>query len=169
MVKTVTKPDAPTGLDAIAKQAEASLTPTDGEHADDLAVSEAQEAAAPKLTNAQCVMMALAMVRETMATMADLQSPRVHLSDDKIKAPADAIAAVLDKYHINLQAIGGSYLVEINALAVTMPVVLAAYAAIKAEIKAKDAARSAAPPPAPRPPAPPPDAAPPPPMAAVVG
>lgn len=169
MVKKLESTDKPTGLDALADAAATTLTPPADSHADDLAVSEAQEAAAPQLTNAQCVMMAIGLVRETMASMADLQSPRVHLADDKIKAPADAIAAVLDKYHINLQAIGGNYLVEINALAVTMPVVLGAYAAIKAEIRAKDAARSAAPPPAPRPPVPAPDTAPPPPAATVVG
>lgn len=160
---TTKKTEPLTGLDAIAAQADEALQPppvTDG--VTDLDVAEQSAPAVPVMTNAQCILMGLQMVRESLTGFAKLESPKAVLADNVIQGPADAIGEVFDKHGWNLQAAAGDWLPELKAIMVTAPVLLAAWTAIRAEVKAKDAAKGegqgAAPPPAPKPastPAPP--------------
>lgn len=91
---------------------------------------------ATQLTNAQCLCMAYELMRDTLCEFAKVTSPKSTLSDDVIKPMAEAQAKVLDKYGINLQSMGGDYMLEIKAAIVTVPVLLAFRAGLQDEMKA---------------------------------
>lgn len=103
-----------------------------GEHLVDTA-----PAAPPTLTNTQCLMMAGQIVRDTLCAVAKVESPKLTLTDDTLQAVAAAVAPVLDKYGIDLGQMGGNYAVEIRAVMVTVPVILACRAGLRAELAAK--------------------------------
>lgn len=121
----------PSDLDRLAD--EAALFDDDA----DEAASPSGAQGAPRLTNAALLLAALELVRETVCTVAGVKSPRATLSSDKLEPLADAWGAVCDKHGIELQAVVGDWLVEIRAVALTVPLVLGARAALVAEIADK--------------------------------
>ena len=173
MVTTTKKAEAPTGLDAIAAQAEDALQPPPlGDGVTDLDAAHADGQAVPKMTNADGLLMTVGILRGTLTGMAKLESPNTVLADDLWRDACKNVGDVLTKSGIELGDAVKDWGLEIKAAATVGPLLWAAYSAIKAEVKAKDAAAAqqpaaglgTAPPPA----APKPDAAPPP-MAQVVG
>lgn len=132
---TVTK-NTMSALDQLAAQADAI-----GNQADqDEAFSSAPGAAPPPpvMTNGQVLLFALEMVRETLCTVAGVQSPRVTVSSDKLAPMADAWGAVCDKHGFDLSAMVGDYILELKAVTLSVPIILAARTALQAEIAAKD-------------------------------
>lgn len=107
----------------------------------DLAGSAAPEAqAAPTgLSNADCLVMAGQIIRDTLCGIAQVQSPRITLADGTLKIIADACAPVLDKYGIKLNALMDQFGVEVRAAIVTVPIILAARRALLVELAAKAA------------------------------
>lgn len=97
--------------------------------------------AAPQqpLTNAQCLGMGLQMIRETLCAVAKVTSPKTTLDDATIQTVADSVGPVLDKHGINLAGVAGDYMIELRAVIVTVPIILAARAALMDEIRAKAA------------------------------
>lgn len=100
---------------------------------------QADQAAAPALTNAQCLTMGLQIVRETLCTVAKVTSPKRTMDDQACQAVGEAVAPVLDKYGINLGNMAGDFMAELRALAVTVPIVLAVRSALLDELAAKRA------------------------------
>lgn len=117
--------------DLLIAQADA-LEAADGAAAGPLGEPVAEEK--PALTNEQCLCMGYGLMRETLCSFAKVKSPQQTLSDDVIAPMAKAQAAVLEKYGINLQAIGGDYMIEIQAAIVSVPVLLAFRAGLQLEI-----------------------------------
>lgn len=91
------------------------------------------------MTNAQVLATAFDLVRETLCTVAGVESPRRTVSSEKLAPLAEAWGAVCDKHGINLAAMVGDYILEFKALALTVPVILAARTALLAEIADKAA------------------------------
>lgn len=118
-------------LDTLAAQADALDLPAPGAAPG----GEGGEVAAPALTNAQCLSLGYEMARDTLCSFAKVHSPKSTLSNDVIKPMAEAQAAVLDKYGISLQSLGGDYMLEIKAAIVTVPVLLAFRAALVVEMQ----------------------------------
>ena len=83
--------------------------------------------------------MAGAIIRDTLCTVAKVSSPKKTLSDAALAPVADAIGAVLDKYGVNLGAMAGDWIIEIRAAFVTVPLIIAARAALMSEIAAMKA------------------------------
>ncbi|MCM2250837.1 MAG: hypothetical protein NDJ19_00620 [Ramlibacter sp.] len=139
---------APSGLESLAAEAESTLNPPPlGEGVTDLDVdAQANGPAVPPMTNAQCILMAVQLVRGTLDTVAHLKTPAVTLSDAKIEPAAAALGAVFDKHGWNLQQWAGDYAAEIAAVATAGPVAWAAWQGIKGELaEAKKAKPAAAP------------------------
>lgn len=128
-MKTTTAPDA---TDLLIAQADALETETAQAAGPGETGAPAEEK--PALSNEQCLSMGYAMLRETLCTFAKVKTPHATLSDDVIAPMAKAQAAVLEKYQINLQSIGGDYMVEIQAAIITVPIVLAFRAGLQTEI-----------------------------------
>lgn len=125
-------------FEALAGEA-AALDQPPGEGGDG-APGEAQAGqAAPVLTNAQCVAMALQMVRETVCGLAKVRSPKTTLDDATINIVADAVAPVLDKYRINLQGAAGGYMVELKAAFTVGPILWLAWAELRNEVRSMQA------------------------------
>lgn len=103
------------------------------------AAGEPGQADAPALTNAQCLTMGLQIVRETLCTVAKVNSPKRTMDDASCQAVGEAVAPVLDKYGINLGNMAGDFMAELRALAVTVPIVLAVRSALLDELAAKRA------------------------------
>lgn len=95
--------------------------------------------APPGMTNAQCLTMALQIVRETLCSVVKVQSPRTTLDDAACSAVGEAVAPVLDKHGINLGNMAGDYMAELRALAVTVPIALAVRTALLEELAARRA------------------------------
>ncbi len=128
----MTPKTAPDATDLLAAQADALDAASNVTTGPD---GEAQAQEKPALTNEQCLCMGYAMLRETLCSFAKVESPKATLSDDVIAPMAKAQAGVLEKYGINLQSIGGDYMVEIQAAIVTVPVLLAFRAGLQLEIR----------------------------------
>ena len=134
MVKKIETSEPADPLDAMAAAADADM-------------NNAEQTGAPGappepekpvgLKNEQCLLGGLQMIRETVCAIAGVQSPKVTLADDKLQPIAKANAEVLDKYGLSLSDMGGEYMVEIKAAIVTLPVLFFAYAALKAEMNAR--------------------------------
>jgi hypothetical protein len=125
-------------LSALADEAASTLDPAPPE-----AANEAS-AAAPAMTNAQCLMMGAQMIRGTLESVANLKSPAVTMADEKLQPAADALGAVFDKHGWNLQGLAGDHMLEIAALLTVAPLAWAAYQGIQAELKASKKAKPAA-------------------------
>ena len=125
--KTVTDP-----LDVLAREAEG----VDTSGAPPEQPGQAQPA---ELSNAQCLAMCLQMIRETLCGIAKVTSPKHTLDDATIQTVADAVAPVLDKHGINLAAVAGDYMIELRAVVVTVPIILAARAALVDEMRSMKA------------------------------
>lgn len=133
MIVTKRESDAPpTELDRLADQADQLGAGTD----DDQAGAPGAAAAAP-MTNAQVLATAFELVRETLCTVAGVTSPRRTVSSATLAPLADAWGAVCDKHGIDLSGMVGDYILEFKALALTVPVLLAARNALLAEIEEK--------------------------------
>ena len=107
------------------------------------------EPAAPALTNAQCLLMAAQLVRETVCTMAKVESPRRSANDETLAPLAEAWAAVLDKHGINLGQHMGEYALELRAAGMTAAVFVQVRAELRAELEAAQAKAKAQADPAP--------------------
>ncbi len=119
-------------LDALANDA-AGIDTTGLPPGPDEAVSPAE------LTNCQCLVMALQMIRETLCAIAKVTSPKHSFDDATIQTVADAVAPVLDKHGINLAAVAGDWMIELRAVVVTVPIILAARVALLEEMRAMKA------------------------------
>ena len=95
-----------------------------------------QAAAAPELTNAQVINMGLQMVRETLCGVANVTSPKRTLTDQTCEVIGEANGPLLDKWGISLSGMGGGYMVELKAAFVTLPILWAAWLALKEEMRA---------------------------------
>lgn len=124
-------------LDQLAGEAQALQDGIDQAANDNHGPADATRPA--ELTNAQCLAMALQMIRETLCAIAKVTSPKHTLDDSTIQTVSDAVAPVLDKHGINLAAVAGDYMIELRAVVVTVPIILAARAALVEEIRAKHA------------------------------
>lgn len=123
----------PSELDRLADQAGQLGADIDQAGADQ---AGAAPAAVP-LTNAQVLSTAFELVRETLCTVAGVESPRRTVSSATLAPLAEAWGAVCDKHGINLSGMVGDYILEFKALALTVPVILAARTALLAEIEQK--------------------------------
>lgn len=103
------------------------------------------------LTNGQVLTMAFELIRETMCIVAGVASPKTTLSTDKLAPLGDAWGAVCDKHGLMLADVVGDYMVELKALALTVPVVMAAKNALAAEVAQLKARAEAAATPEPEP------------------
>lgn len=131
----VTK-NAGTELDQLAAQAD--RVGLDADQADAAANDPGgAQPAPPPMTNAQVLGFAFEMIRETLCTVAGVQSPRVTASNDKLQPLAEAWGAVCDKHQVDLSSMVGDYIIELKAITLTVPVILAARSALQAEIAAK--------------------------------
>lgn len=121
-------------LDALAAQADQAASPpppADGEAA------PGEDAKPPaKLSNEQCLMMVIEMVRETLCKIAKVESPKSTMSNEVMQPVVDSWGEVLSKYGIDLSAAAGDYIVEIKAAILTVPVLLAIRSGLQAEVKA---------------------------------
>lgn len=135
-MKVITKENVPppaSPLEALADQAQELITP-DTANSDEAGSDEA--APAPRMTNAQVLMMAVELVRDTLCSFAKVNSPKVTMSNEVMQPVVDANAAVLDKYGIDLNSAAGDYMTEIKAALVTVPVLLAIRAGLQDELRA---------------------------------
>lgn len=147
---TITNTTPVDPLDMLADEA-ADLTSTIT--GDDAQPGAAPEAQAPSLTNAQCLAMGWEIIRDTLCAVAKVSTPKTTLSAEAIGPMAEAQAAVLDKYGIDLASMSGNYMVEIKAAIVTLPVLLAFRVGLQGELAAANKADKAdKPAPAPPPP-----------------
>ena len=120
-------------MDALASQAaieEKAASADAGEQ------QPSSELAPKDLSNAQCLMMAFEVMRETLCSFAKVTSPKETMRNDVMQPVADAVAAVLDKYGVSLSGLAGDFMTEIKAAIVTVPVLLSIRAGLKAEVKA---------------------------------
>ena len=129
-------------LDTLARQAQAQ---ENADNADALGADAlpGEAEAVPSMTNAQCLLMAGEVIRETLCSFAKVETPKETLSSDKLQPAADAIGAVLDKHGLNLAGVAGDYMAEIKALLLTVPLVLACRAGLQGEIAAAKAKKKA--------------------------
>lgn len=97
------------------------------------------DGAPPPLTNAQCIAMGLQVIRETVAGLAKLDTPRQTLSDANCTTVGDAVGPVLDKYGIQLGAAVGDFAIELRAAMVAGPLLWVAYRAAQDELRARRA------------------------------
>ncbi len=101
--------------------------------------------AAPPPGNAQILAGALAAGREAFCMFTQLESPRRHLSDDKVQQLGDVWAPVLDKHGIDLARYMSDWGVELAAALLTFQIVRELREGVKAEIAAREAAKPAQP------------------------
>jgi len=97
----------------------------------------------PSISNAKVLLMAFEMIRETLCVIAGVKSPKTTCASDKLEPLAQAWADVCDKHGLDLSAMVGDWIVELKAVALTVPVIMAARAALSAEIDGMKAARDA--------------------------
>lgn len=121
------------GLDSQA-QADPGAAPGDAQ-------PEAQTK--PSLSNAKVLLMAFEMIRETLCVIAGVKSPKATLSSEKLEPLAQAWAGVCEKHGVQLEAMIGDWILEVKAIAVTVPIIMAARAALTAEIDGLKAAKEA--------------------------
>lgn len=135
-MKVITKegpPPAASPLEALADQAQDLISPpADGEG--DAVTTD--DAPAPRMSNAQVLMMAVELVRDTLCSFAKVNSPKTTMSNEVMQPVVDANAAVLDKYGIDLNSAAGDYMTEIKAALVTVPVLLAIRSGLQDELRA---------------------------------
>jgi hypothetical protein len=117
-------------LDALAGAANDAMLPPPPESGD----GEGGDDGPKKLTNAQCLMMVCEIVRDTLCVFAKVTSPKVTMANEVMQPVADAAAAVLDKYGIDLSAAAGDYMTEIKAAITAIPVFIAIRAGLVAEL-----------------------------------
>lgn len=121
-------------LDALANQA---TTEQAGADAASGGLSPGGEVVATDLTNAQCLMMAFEIMRETLCSFAKVTSPKTTMANEIMLPVADSVGAVLDKYGVSLSGVAGDFMTELKAAIATVPVLLSIRAGIQAEIAAK--------------------------------
>lgn len=121
-------------LDALAGEAEQLQAGID--QASGAPVGDGQQQPAPALTNAQCIAMALEIVRETTCAFAKVSSLKRTLSAESVGAIAESVGPVFDKYGVNLSAMTGDYMVEIKAATVAGPLLLVAWKELREEMAA---------------------------------
>lgn len=120
-------------LERLADQADQLGAAADPDHG---GAPGADQAPAP-LTNSQVLITAFELVRETLCTVAGVTSPRRTVSTEQLAPLADAWGAVCDKHGVDLSTMVGDYILEFKAIALTVPVILAARNALQAEIAEK--------------------------------
>ena len=120
-------------LDALAAEAAGLDAPPAGE------AGPAGPAPPPELSNAQIVAMALEMIRDTLCAFAKVMSPKKTLDEAAVKAVAEAIGPVLDKYGVKLSDVLGDFMLELRAAFVTVPIMLAAFTELREEMRAMKA------------------------------
>lgn len=125
-------------LDQLAAEAGAATSGTPAAPgAPAAAGDQAGQGDAPPLSNTDAIMAGVGVMRETLCGFAKLKSPRETMADDLMRPGAVAVAAVLDKYGINLSGMAGGYLVEIQAAMVVVPIVLTIRSGIQSEMAAR--------------------------------
>jgi hypothetical protein len=118
-------------LDALAGAANDAMAPALESDGDGEGVADPQ-----KLTNAQCLMMVCEIVRDTLCSFAKVTSPKTTMANEVMQPVADSVAAVLDKYGVDLSAAAGDYMIEIKAAITTVPVLLAIRGGLMVELAA---------------------------------
>ncbi|WP_341904034.1 hypothetical protein [Polaromonas sp. YR568] len=129
-------------LAALADQAQGLLQPPAETGGD---TPEGEVTAPGKMSNAQVLMMAVELVRDTLCTFAKVTSPKTTMANEVMQPVVDANAAVLDKYGVDLSKATGDYMTEIKAAMVTVPVLLAIRSGLSEELKAAKATTTTAP------------------------
>ena len=132
-----------TELDQLAAAAEYSDQEQSAADAGQGAPGEAPPPA--PMTNTQVLIVAMELIRETLCTVAQVKSPRDTASSDKLQPLADAWGAVCDKRGIQLADMVGDYILEFKALALSVPLILAAHKALQLEIISAKKSSAAAP------------------------
>lgn len=120
-------------LDALANEAMKDLAGADVANADQVGDGVA---VVKDLTNAQCLMMAFEIMRETLCSFAKVTSPKQTMANDVMLPVADSVGALLDKYGVSLSGVAGDFMTEIKAAIATVPVLLSIRAGLQAEMKA---------------------------------
>ncbi len=130
ITKNETAPSSP--LEALADQAQELITPPADGDGDAVATDDTP---APRMSNAQVLMMGVELVRDTLCSFAKVNSPKATMSNEVMQPVVDANAAVLDKYGIDLNSAAGDYMTEIKAALVTVPVLLAIRSGLQDELR----------------------------------
>lgn len=145
-MKFIKEGDKPDALGALVAEAQ-------GMESESAAPGEGEPAPEPEVSNADALFFMLGMARDLGCSVFEVQSPKKTLNDDALRAIADPWGKVADKYGFKLSDAGGAYKLELQAVITTALVLQVAHKALRAELKAKDAARTVDMPPPPPPPA----------------
>lgn len=100
---------------------------------------ESQGEASPGMSNAQIIAGAIAAGRTVFCAVTKLESPAIHLSDDKAQQLGAVWGPVADKYGLNLNDAIGGYAVEFAALIVTAQIGFELRRAVREEMAARAA------------------------------
>lgn len=131
-------PPAPGSLDALAIEAD-NLTDTSAPGADQTGQDTSGQEQPQQMTNAQIIAGAIAAGRTVFCAVTKLESPAIHLSDEKAQQLGAVWGPVCDKYGWSLNDAIGGYAVEFAALIVTAQIGFELRAAVREEIAARAA------------------------------
>lgn len=130
---------APDPFAALAADAAAIDAPA-GEGGDGAPGADgAAQAEPPAPSNAEIIAQGLALVRDTLAAFAKVQSIKRTMNDETCRTLADVWAPVCDKHGLQLADMAGDYLPELRAIMTTAGIVTVAWSELRDEMRAMKA------------------------------